>query len=431
MAARTSRTRWITLAALALLAAPACTTKKSEAPALSGPSELGLSLAIAATPDVLTMDGVSRSTITITARNGDGQPARDIGLRVETRVGPVLMDLGRLSSKTVVTGSDGRATVTYTAPAGAPEGNSQDDEILLTVRAIPASTNYANAVERTVDIRLVPQGVILPPACVPVASFSFSPSAPTEGQTVQFDASASTDGQPGASCVATGLSYAWSFGDGTSGSGVQVSHTYRTAGSYSVTLTVTNGRGNTASVSKFVEVGVSANPTADFTFSPTAPEVLQSVFFNASASKAAPGRTLVSYDWTFGDGSFGTGVTVTHRFGTPGTWTVTLTVTDDVGKTGTASKSITLGADLEPTADFVYSPTDPTVGQLVHFDARPSTPTPGRTLTRWEWNFGDGATAEGERVSHAFAAARAYTVVLTVTDNTGARKTVSKTVTVK
>lgn len=423
---------------MALLAAPACTTKKSEAPAVSGPSELGLSLAIAANPDVLTMDGVSRSTITITARNGDGQPARDVGLRVETRVGPVLVDLGRLSTKTVVTGADGRATVTYTAPPGAPEGNSQDDEVLLTVRAIPASTNYANAVERSVEIRLVPQGVILPPAGKILAKFAFSPPDPTEGQTVQFDASGSRDCPPDArnddDCVArgttSGLSYAWSFGDGTTGSGVQVSHTYRTAGSYAVTLTVTSGR-STASASQFVKVRVSEDPTADFTFSPSAPEVLQSVFFNASASKAAPGRTLVSYDWTFGDGGFGSGVTVTHRFGTPGTWTVTLTVTDDVGKTGTASKSITLGADLVPTADFVYSPTDPTVGQLVNFDARPSTPTPGRTLTRWEWNFGDGATAEGERVSHAYAAARAYTVVLTVTDNTGARKTVSKTVTVK
>ena len=63
-----------TLIVAAALLVGACTTKKTEPPDLSGPSELGTSLAIAANPDTLTQDGESRSTIVVTARNANGQP---------------------------------------------------------------------------------------------------------------------------------------------------------------------------------------------------------------------------------------------------------------------------------------------------------------------------------------------------------------------
>jgi PKD repeat protein len=436
---RKTRSGWVALAMLPLVAAAACTTTKSEAPAIAGPSELGLSLSLAANPDTLTKDGASQSTIVIMARNAQGQPASGVGLRVETAVGGALIDYGRLSTKTVTTGGDGRAQVVYTAPAGPPSGNSQEDETMLSLLATPAGTDFSNAVARTVTIRLVPSGVILPPAGRPIARFSFAPTGPTEGQDVSFDASGSLDCPSGVStveqCAAvgskSGLAYAWDFGDGTTGTGVQATHRYARAGSYTVALTVTNERGNSDRTTSFVNVGAGTRPTASFNFSPNNPEVGQSVFFNASASTAGVGRVIVSYDWTFGDGASGEGATITHRFGTPGTWTVTLTVTDDLGKTGTVSQGVTLGADLVPTADFVFSPADPKPGDTVNFDARPSLPPAGRSLTRWEWNFGDGATAEGERVSHRYPNEGTYTVTLTVTDSSGARKSATKTLPVK
>jgi PKD repeat protein len=72
----------------------------------------------------------------------------------------------------------------------------------------------------------------------PVAAFTFSPTAPAVGQTVAFDASASNDPD------GTITSYAWNFGDGTTGSGVTTSHVYATAGSFAITLTVTDNSGN-------------------------------------------------------------------------------------------------------------------------------------------------------------------------------------------
>ena len=59
-----------------------------------------------------------------------------------------------------------------------------------------------------------------------------------------------------------------------------------------------------------------------------------------------------------------------------------------------------------------------------------STSTPGRTITRYEWNFGDNAPVEGPRVEHVFSRAGGYTMTLTVTDSNGATDTETKTVTV-
>jgi len=424
----------------ALLSVSGCTTKETKAPDLAGPSELGVSLSITATPDVLVKDGAAQSTIVITARNAGSQPVTGLGLRIETLVGSTLVDYGRLSAKAPTTGTDGQARVTYTAPRGNPDDSDQSDETLVTVRVTPVGSDFAAAVPRQVQLRLIPSGVILPPAGSPRAAFTISPENPPEGQMVQFDGSASRDVfscPEGATsldqCVTSDAlaDYSWSFGDGATGRGRTASHAYTRAGSYTVTLTVTNDRGRSASTSKFLTVAAGVNPTASFTFSPSAPEVLQSVFFNAAASRAGTGRTIVSYDWTFGDGGTGSGVTTTHRFGTPGSYTVTLTVTDDIGKTGTTSQSVSLGADLLPTADFVYSPTDAAAGTTLNFDARISTPPAGRTLAGWEWNFGDGGTANGERVSHAYATPGTYIVTLTVTDSSGARKATTKSIAIR
>ena len=107
-------TRGLAIVLVALTAA--CTMTKQEAPDLSGPSEFSTSVAVAISPDVLPQDGASQSVITLTARDAQGQPLRNVGLRVEIRVDGTPRDLGSLSARSVVTGTDGRATVVYTAP---------------------------------------------------------------------------------------------------------------------------------------------------------------------------------------------------------------------------------------------------------------------------------------------------------------------------
>jgi glucose/arabinose dehydrogenase/chitodextrinase len=74
----------------------------------------------------------------------------------------------------------------------------------------------------------------------PVASFTVTPPSGSAPLPVSVDASASVDPD------GTIASYAWDFGDGTTGTGVTASHTYANAGSYTVTLTVTDDKGATA-----------------------------------------------------------------------------------------------------------------------------------------------------------------------------------------
>ena len=81
---------------------------------------------------------------------------------------------------------------------------------------------------------------------------------------------------------------------------------------------------------------------AAFTFSPLTPEELQVVNFNASSSTAGTGRTIVRYDWDFGDGLLKTGVKSTHDFTPSGVYLVTLTVTDDLGQQTTSSQTVTV-----------------------------------------------------------------------------------------
>jgi PKD repeat protein len=389
------------------------------------------------------MDGVSQSTLTITTRDSNGKILPNVAIRVELTAGGQLVDVfGRLSAKNVTTGGDGRATVTYTAPNTVPSTNSDSGNLGVTLVATPAGTDYRGALARQVDIRLVPQGVILPASGYPMPKFTYSPTSPNEGADVTFDASTSiaaclinpNDPNNANSCTpADGriTSYQWDFGNGQTGSGVRVTTRFDNRGKYGVKLIVTNDRGFSNQVTQTVDVAGVANPTIEWSFSPSAPGVNQQVFFDANQAQAAPGRTLTRYDWDFGDGYFGSGVTESHRFGHAATFNVTLTVTDSAGKTAASTKSITVGGvDNSPKADFTVSPGQPQAGRITFFDATISTAKPGRTITKYQWNFGDNVILEGARIEHVFSPAGSYTVTLTVTDSAGGTDTETKTVSV-
>ena len=121
-------------------------------------------------------------------------------------------------------------------------------------------------------------------------------------------------------------SYAWDLGNGQTGSGTSIQAIYNEAGSYTVSLTVTDDRGATSTQTLVIEVSEDSNiaPGADFvadTVSGTAP--LQ-VNFDGSASADVDG-TIASYAWNFGNGQNGTGVTppaATYTF--PGTYVADL-----------------------------------------------------------------------------------------------------------
>jgi PKD repeat protein len=318
---------------LAILAAGGCALDKQKAPGLTGPSEMGLSLRLTASPDIVSWDGVSQSVIEISATDASGQPVRGLTMRVETAEGGAVADIGTLSARTISTNNDGRASVTFTAPPAPPPTAGTD--AVVNVVVTPFGTDYQNSTPRTVALRLARPGVILPPNGVPVPMFFFSPSAPRQFDTVQFDASLSKDdGQI--------VSYVWTFGDGTTATGVRPTKQYDTFGQFTVVLTVTDDRGLTASSDPVtIIVSAATDPTASFVYSPTDPAVGTRVFVSAALSKAAPGRTIVQYEWNFGDGTpIQFGETQEHFYTQPHTYTITLRVTDNTGRTASVSQTI-------------------------------------------------------------------------------------------
>ena len=199
----------------------------------------------------------------------------------------------------------------------------------------------------------------------PTAAFTYSPASPLVGSSVAFDGTTSTDSDGSI------VSYTWSFGDGTSGSGSAVGHTYSAPGTYSVHLTVTDDDGATDTTSLQISVTPPSNqaPVASFTVSPSAGESGAPFAFNA-ASSYDPDGSIVGYQWEYGDGSFGSGVTSQHAYSSTGTFTIRLTVIDSGGASATATRSVTVQSAGLPdlvVQSMVHFPASPTIGQNVTF----------------------------------------------------------------
>jgi PKD repeat protein len=262
------------------------------------------------------------------------------------------------------------------------------------------------------------------------AAFSLSPTNPTINQDVSFNASASTG---------RNLTYTWDFGDQTpAGSGVTTTHRYQRGATFTVLLTVTSDTGQTSTASRTITVSATLNPAAaNFTFSPTSPSVNQDVVFSASGNVPVPGPGLpfpvpgnpqgATYDWMFGDGTTGTGQTITHRYTSAGSYSVTLRVSTLDGLSTSLTRQLTVSATLPPnSATFVFSPTDPRTGDTVFFNASSSQITNGS----YAWDFGDGTSGSGVTTTHVYSAARTYVVTLAVRNDRGQTASISRTVTV-
>ena len=133
-----------------------------DAPPLTGPSEFAQSIVIAVSPDVLPQDGASQSFITVTARDANAQPIRNLTMRTETQVNGTPVDFGTLSARNVVTGSDGRATLVYTAPPS--PAVAPDEFLLVDIVVTPFGTDFNNssAAQRVDSARAA--GQVAPPS---------------------------------------------------------------------------------------------------------------------------------------------------------------------------------------------------------------------------------------------------------------------------
>ena len=165
----------------------------------------------------------------------------------------------------------------------------------------------------------------------PVADFKVSPGFAYRDTLLRFDASRSHDPDGGIS------RYNWKFGDGKKDSGKVVTHKYGRAGDFTLRLTVTDNRGASTEVERFLNVAASKPPIALFSMNPTTGDLNTVFHFDASASRD-PDGIITQYNWGFGDGQSGHGIIVDHQFARGGDIPVTLTVLDDTSVHAFATK---------------------------------------------------------------------------------------------
>ncbi|HET7030618.1 MAG TPA: PKD domain-containing protein [Candidatus Limnocylindrales bacterium] len=246
----------------------------------------------------------------------------------------------------------------------------------------------------------------------PTADFTGSPLSGAAPLGVSFS-DASSDAP---------TAWSWNFGDPGSGSAntstsENPSHTYATAGTYTVSLTASNAFGDdTKTRTGYITVG--DGPVASFTGSPTSGDAPLGVEFS-DASTGSP----TAWSWDFGDPGSGSAnqsnlADPSHTYAADGAYTVKLTVTNDFGQ-NTQTRTSYIHVGNAPIASFDASPTAGDPPLLVSF-----TDTSANNPTGWSWNFGDpssGAanTSTLENPTHTYSAGGTYTVSLTASNGAG------------
>ena len=213
------------------------------------------------------------------------------------------------------------------------------------------------------------------------------------------------------------IDYQWDFGDGHRASGIEASHAYQEPGVYTVTLTVQDDSG-TDSDTRSDQASVIVNHPPVAIAGPDQQLHRSEVAFDGSASSDRDGE-ITAYNWTFGDGRSGSGVTPQHYYGNPGRYLVELTVTDD---SATASQhhqdQLEVVINAAPLADpgaTVYA----APGQPIRFDGSHSLDPDGE-ISGYQWDFGDGQPAVNQAVvEHRYQQPGSYQARLRVSDHSG------------
>jgi gliding motility-associated-like protein len=227
--------------------------------------------------------------------------------------------------------------------------------------------------------------------------------------------------------------WAWDFGDGNNSTQQNPTHTYTTAGTYTVTLNVTSAIG-CQTVSNFATRTIIVNPLPTSNFNIVAPNCQNKSISFTDASLANAG-SVSSWQWDFGDPGSGSNNTSTlqnptHVYAAPGPYTVTLIVTTNKGcVSAPITKQVVV--NQRPSAAF----TAPVACSADNAQFTESSSISTGSIVAWDWNFGDPAsgplnTSTSQNPTHQFTAGGSYTTTLIVTSNQGCKDTTTRTFTV-
>ncbi|HRH65371.1 MAG TPA: PKD domain-containing protein [Bacteroidia bacterium] len=194
----------------------------------------------------------------------------------------------------------------------------------------------------------------------------------------------------------------WSFGDGTSGTGTNASHTYASAGSYTVCMNELDSNG-TILCSYCDVIPVTGSGNCTFTTS------IDSLQANLAYFNFTPNSSSSQVTWDFGDGSFGTGASISHFYPGPGSYLVCVTETDQPSGVTLCHTCLNVSVNFIPTCSFtaVADSANPNMLTLT------ASVGAGSAIT---WSFGDGTAGTGSPVQHVFAQAGIYHICVNEVD---------------
>lgn len=222
-----------------------------------------------------------------------------------------------------------------------------------------------------------------------------------------------------------GTTFIWDFGDGTTGNGQGISHTYTSPGTYTVCLSI--GIGGAIVCTGCQTVYVASNSWCQASFSSVSLG-LNAYFIDQSTIvpiTMPPVPPAVNYSWSFGDGNTSNLQFPNHQYAAPGTYLVCLTAST-VGCTTTYCDSIVIDTAINnPTtcnAYFVFTQTSPYNVVGVNLAS-------GINLS-FNWSFGDGTSSTLPYPTHQYTSTGSYVVCLTVSDINGCSSTYCDTLTV-
>jgi PKD repeat protein len=232
------------------------------------------------------------------------------------------------------------------------------------------------------------------------------------------------------------VSYSWNFGDGSPFNNMtDPTHYFTQAGTFMVTLTITNSNGCIKSITK--QVLVNPLPIAAFTYNTPNCVGHQVCYTNMSTTPSGYLGTIVEWHWTWDDGSdttiyFPGSPSVCHTFlGSATNHLVTLTVTTSDGCVDSIQHLVI--SIPSPAANFTFSSSS-CATQITQFTDQ-SQPNGGGTILSWLWNFGDPGSgpqnvSNSQNPGHAFTHAGNFWVTLQVTNGSTCADTIGKSVVV-
>jgi PKD repeat protein len=231
--------------------------------------------------------------------------------------------------------------------------------------------------------------------------FSFGPLLPATGEPVTFMATASGGTAP--------YLFSWSFGDKTGETGNPAIHAYSSAGTFTVSVTVTDANLASATMSHDVTVSEISQPlTGDFVFGLATSG--KPVSFTATASGGVP---PYSFTWEFGDGGSAIGDSVTHSYSAKGSYAVMLRVDDSGEESVQAIHTVTV--EPQPLI-MVAQCLGGTAGKPVNCNVLNL--SGGTSPYSFAWDLGGDETIDGtgDSFSTTFPAKGTQLLLVTVTD---------------